>query len=210
MFNVCPNCGEYTADKAIVPDGAYAICRKCNFRQKFIRLPLFIVTGAGGVGKSTVCLRLTAKMKEVVVLDSDILWRAEFDQPETNFREYREIWLRVCKNVSQAGKPVVLCGGGEPTQFEQCIERRYFSQLHYLALICDDQILVSRLRNLPPRLGPLKDEYIEKQVVFNRWLLNNAQNTEPPMALLDTSEITVDETVEKVEQWIRSFLNRRA
>ena len=80
-------------------------------------------------------------MKEVVVLDSDILWRAEFDQPETNYREYREIWLRVCKNISQAGKPVVLCGGGEPTQFEQCIERRYFSQLHYLALICDDQIL---------------------------------------------------------------------
>ena len=135
------------------------------------------------------------------------LWRAEFDQPETNFREYREIWLRVCKNISQAGKPVVLCGGGEPTQFEQCIERRYFSQLHYLALICDDQILVSRLRNLPPGLGPLKDEYIEKQVLFNRWLLNNGQNAEPPMTLLDASELTVDETVEKVERWIRSFMN---
>jgi adenylate kinase family enzyme len=203
MFNVCSSCGEYRADKVIVPEGAYAICPNCSFRYKFIRLPLFILTGASGVGKSTVCLGLAAKMKDVVVMESDILWRAEFNQPETNYREYRETWLRVCKNISQAGKPVVLCGVGVPTQFEQCIERRYFSELHYLALICDDQILSSRLT----WRGSLEDEYIKGQVVFNRWLLNNAQNTKPPMAHLDTSEITEAETVEKVERWIRSFMN---
>ncbi len=210
MFNVCPNCGDYRADKDIGPEGVHAICPNCRFRYKFIRLPLFILTGASGVGKSTVCLELAAKMKDVVVMESDILWRAEFNQPETNYREYRETWLRVCKNISQAGKPVVLCGVGEPTQFEQCIERRYFSQLHYLALICDDQILASRLRSLPTRRRSFKDEHIKQQVVFNRWLLNNTQNTEPPMTLLDTSEITVDETVEKVERWIRSFINGHA
>jgi broad-specificity NMP kinase len=203
VFNVCPNCGECRADKAIVLEGPYAICPNCRFRQKFIRLPLFILTGSSGVGKSAVCLGLAAKMKDVVVMESDILWRNEFDQPETDYREYRETWLRVCKNISQAGKPVVLCGVGVPTQFEQCIERRYFSELHYLALICDDQILPSRLT----WRGSLTDEYIAEQVLFNRWLLNNAQNTEPPMTLLDTSEITVDETVEKVERWIRSLMN---
>ena len=206
MFNVCSNCGEYRADKTIVPGGVYAICPNCRFRYEFVRLPLFILTGASGVGKSTVCLALAAKMKDVVVMESDILWRAEFNQPETDYREYRETWLRVCKNISQAGTPVVLCGVGVPTQFEQCIERRYFSELHYLALVCDDQILPSRLT----WRGSLKDEYIKEQVIFNRWLLNNAQNTEPPMTLLDTSEITVDETVEKVERWIRSFINGHA
>ena len=207
MFNVCPNCGEYRADKAIVPEGVLAICPNCNFRFKFMQLPLFILTGASGVGKSTVCLELAAKMKDVVAMESDILWRVEFDQPETNYREYRETWLRVCKNISQAGKPVVLCGVGEPTQFEQCIERRYFSELHYLALICDDQILAERLGNRPTLHGSSKNEFIKEQVVFNRWLLNNAQNTKPPMTLLDTSEITVDETAEKVVRWIRSFIN---
>lgn len=210
MFNVCPNCGEYRADKAIEPEGAYAICPNCRFRCKFIRLPLFILTGASGVGKSTVCLELAAKMKDVVVMESDILWRAEFNQPETNYREYRETWLRVCKNISQAGKPVVLCGVGEPTQFEQCIERRYFSELNYLALICDDQILPSRLQKRPTWRGSSKDEHIKEQVLFNRWLINNAQNIEPPMTLLDTSEISVGETAEKVERWIRSFMNGHA
>ena len=210
MFNVCPNCGEDRADKAVAPEGAYAICPDCRFRHKFLRLPLFILTGASGAGKSTVCLELAARMKEVVVMESDILWRAEFDQPETNYRDYRETWLRVCKNISQAGRPVVLCGVGEPTQFEQCIERRYFSELHYLALICDDQTLVSRLRNRPPSRASSNDECIKEQVVFNRWLLNNAQNTEPRMALLDTSEITAEETAKKVERWVRSFINGHA
>jgi hypothetical protein len=144
-------------------------------------------------------------MKTVVVMESDILWRAEFDQPETNYRDYRETWLRVCKNISQAGKPVVLCGVGEPTQFEQCIERRYFSELHYLALICDDQILASRVT----WRRPLRAEYIKEQVVFNRWLQDNAQRTEPPMTLLDTSEITIDETVDKVERWVQGLMNGR-
>jgi len=205
MFNVCPNCGEDRADKTIV-EGPYAICPNCRFRHKFLRLPLFILTGASGVGKSTVCLGLAAGMKDVVVMDSDILWRPEFNQPETNYREYRETWLRICKNISQAGRPVVLCGVGVPNQFEPCIERRYFSELHYLTLICEAEILASRLRNRPPTRGTYNDECIKGQVAFNGWLLNNAQNTEPPMTLLDTSEITVDETVAKVEQWVRSFL----
>jgi adenylate kinase family enzyme len=205
MFNICPNCGEYRADKVVVLEEGHAICPNCSFRSKFIRLPLFILTGASGVGKSTVCLELAARMKDAVVMESDILRREEFNRPETNYREYRETWLRVCKNISQAGKPVVLCGVGVPTEFEQCIERRYFSELHYLALICDDQILASRLRNRPAWRGPSNDERVKEQVMFNRWLINNAQNTEPQMTLLDSSEITVNETVEKVERWIRSF-----
>jgi len=208
MFNICPNCGDYRADKIIAPEGPYSICPRCHFQHKFLRLPLFILTGASGVGKSTVCLGLVTRMKDVVVLDSDILWRPEFNQPETNYRDYRETWLRVCKNISQAGRPVVLCGVGEPTQFEECVERRYFSKLHYLALTCDDQNLISRLRKLPPWRGrPIREELINDQIRFNHWLVDNAQNTEPPMTLLDTSEITLDEIVEKVERWIRSFMN---
>ena len=204
MFNVCPNCGDYRADKIVVPEAV--VCPNCNFRLKFIRLPLFILTGASGAGKSTVCLELAAKMKDVVVMESDILWRPEFDKPETNYRDYRETWLRVCKNISQAGKPVVLCGVAVPAQFEQCTERRYFTELHYLALICADEVLASRLRNRQRLRGSRKDEFIQEQIAFNRWLKNNAQNTEPPMSLLDHSEITLDETVEKVEQWIRSLM----
>ena len=207
MFNVCPNCGEYRADKIIVPEGAYAVCPNCGFQHRFTRLPLFILTGASGVGKTTACLALAAKAKEFVVMESDILWREEFNQPATDYRNYREMWLRVCKNISQAGKPVILCGAGVPAQFEQCIERRYFSNIHYLALVCDDETVASRLRKRPAWRGSSSDEYIEEHIKFNRWLIVNAQDTEPPMTLLNTSETTVDESVAAVERWIHSHLN---
>ena len=206
MFNVCRNCGELRVDKIIDPEGLYAICPNCDYKHEFLRLPLFVITGASGTGKSSTCLALVAKTKDFVVMDSDILWRSEFEQPDTDYRNYRESWLRVCKNISQAGKPVVLCGASLPEQFEQCIERRYFSEIHYLALVCSDEALESRLRSRPAWRNSSDEEYIKTHVAFNRWLKENAGNTEPPMSLLDTSEITVAESVERVEDWLRDCL----
>jgi len=202
MFNVCPNCGEYRADKIVLPEGPYAVCPVCEYRHMFIRLPLLVLTGASGVGKTTTCLALAAKTKDLVVMESDILWRDEFNQPATDYRNYRETWLRVCKNISQAGKPVVLCGAAVPEEFERCVERRYFSDIHYLALVCGDEVLASRLRNRPAWRGSSEDEYIKEHVGFNGWLKENARGTQPPMALLDTTEITADESVERVEGWV--------
>jgi len=205
MFNVCPNCGEYRVDKIIMPEGPYAVCPVCEYQHKFVRVPLFVLTGASGVGKTTACLALAARMTDFVVMESDILWRDEFNKPETDYRNYRETWLRVCKNISQAGKPVILCGAGIPAQFEQCVERRYFSEIHYLALVCDDEVLASRLRSRLAWRG-VSTEYIDRHVEFNRWLKANAQNTLPPLSLVDTSNITVSETVERVEQWAKSVI----
>ena len=207
MFNVCPNCGELRADKIILTEGPYAVCPNCEYQHKFLRLPLFVITGASGVGKSTICLALAAKTKDYVVMDSDILWRAEFDQRSTDYRNYRETWLRVCKNISQAGKPVILCGAGVPTQFEVCVERRYFSAIHYLALVCTDEALESRLRNRPTWRGSSDDEYIKNHLTFNRWLKENARSSQPRMSLLDTSEIKVEETVAHVENWLRDSIS---
>ena len=206
VFNVCPNCGEYRADKIIVPAGAYAVCPNCEYQHQFIRLPLFVLTGASGVGKTTTCLALAARAKDLVVMESDILWRDEFNQPATDYRSYRETWLRVCKNISQAGRPVLLCGAGVPEQFEQCVERRYFSDIHYLALVCEDEVIASRLRSRPAWRGSSAEGYIEEHVAFNRWLKDNARRTRPPIAVLDTSAITVDESVAGVEDWINKCL----
>ena len=207
MFNVCPNCGEYSADKVI--EGESAICPNCGFQHKFIQLPLFVLTGASGTGKTTTCLALAARAKDFVVMESDILWRDEFSKSTNDYRDYRETWLRVCKNIAQAGKPVVLCGSAVPDQFERCIERRYFSTVHYLALICDDEILASRLRNRPGWRGSSGDEYIAEHIAFNRWLVNNAQSTQPPMTLLNTAQLTLNESVVAVEQWLRGHRNLR-
>jgi predicted ABC-type ATPase len=206
MFSVCPNCGEYAVEKRIDPSGPFAICPHCQYAHPFLQQPLFIISGASGTGKTTVCLSLISMLNECVVLEQDILWGLVPATPEDNYRSYRNIWLRVAKNIGQAGRPVVLCGTALPEQFEECPERRYFSTLPYLTLVCDDHLLVERLKQRPQWRQTHRPEVLEKMVQFNRWLKANASLTKPAMTLYDTSRENVDETVEYVVKWVRERL----
>jgi chloramphenicol 3-O-phosphotransferase len=202
MINVCIQCGIYRPDKVIDPVGPYAICPECGFKHSFLQMPLLIVSGASGTGKSTICQNIIGRVSQAVLLDSDILWRPEFNTPETNFRNYFETWLRVCKNISQSGRPVVLFGAGVgvPENIEGCIERRYFSQVYYLALVCSDEILAVRLQQRPDWRGSRDPVYIEEHVRFNRWF--KAYDRQPSIALVDTSYLSPDETARQVASWI--------
>ena len=200
MFNVCHRCGAYHADKIIDPAGPYAVCPACGFPHPFQQLPLFIVSGASGAGKTSVCQHITGMVKDVVPLDQDILWGPAFDQPETNYRDFFETWLRLCKNIGQSGRPVVLfgAGAGVPANIEPCVERRYFTTVHYLALVCADEVLVERLSRRPAWRASSDPAFVESQVQFNRWFKTQA----PAITLLDTTAATVPETNARVVEWI--------
>lgn len=208
MFNVCYACGLYRVDKTIetaeAPGLALALCPACGHRHRFRRQPLLVVSGASGAGKSTVCQQLAGVLDTVVMLDIDILWRPEFDQPETNYREFFETWLRVAKNIGQAGRPVVLVGAGVgvPQNLEMCVERRYFGEIHYLALVCDDDILAARLRSRPAWRQSGDEATIASQQAFNRWFRTHRAGEAPVIDLLDTTALSLDQTTGEVAAWI--------
>ena len=210
MFNVCVQCGLYRADKLIDASSSYAICPECGYQHPFLRLPLLVVSGASGSGKTAVCHHLTGQLPQAILLDSDILWQAEFNEPEHNHRDYFETWLRVCKNVSQSGRPVVLFGAGigVPENLENCIERRYFSEIHYLALTCDARILTKRLQQRPAWRGSQAPSYIDEHIRFNQWFLNyKPSNTHPPITTLDTTHSSLKETAVSVQTSIQDTIN---
>ena len=212
MMNVCVNCGEYRADKTIDSSGPCALCPVCGHAHRFLQLPLLIVAGASGTGKSTVCHALLASASEAVLLDGDILWRPEFNRPRDNYRDFFETWLRVAKGISQSGRPVVLfnAGMGVPENIERCVERRYFADVHYLALVCDDEVLEQRLRARPAWRKSGAPENVEEQLRFNRWFKEKARHGPFAVELLDTTGIYVEETTEQVATWIQSKLSATA
>jgi hypothetical protein len=203
VFNVCPACGQYAERKAVDPDHGLAICPFCGHGYLFRRLPLFLLTGASATGKTAVCLRLPQALPECVALECDILWRPEFAQPERDYRDFRNTWLRVAKNIAQAGRPVLLSGSAIPSQYEACPERRYFAQSHYLALVCDGTELARRLAKRPDWRRSAGTQTIERMSAFNQWFKDNAERTDPPMALLDTTQLTVEDVVGEVVAWVR-------
>jgi len=110
MTNTCFQCGIYRADKIIDPDGPVAICPECGYRHRFAQLPLLIVSGASGSGKSTVCQILLGRSTRVVILDSDISpwcvttkrWRNDFVDDQSGAAHASLLMLR-----TPAVQPVV-------------------------------------------------------------------------------------------------------
>lgn len=208
MFNVCAQCGLYHADKEIDSVNSVAICPECGHKYPFRQLPLLLICGPSGAGKSTIVRRLSRDITAAVMLEGDILWQSEFATPEDNHRRFFETWLRVAKNISQAGRPVVLfIAGALPSNVEPCIERRYFSQTHYLSLVCDNDVLADRLRQRPSWRESGSEQFINDNIAFNDWLKTNGAQQTPPLKLLDTTADTIEQSSQAVAEWIGRILS---
>lgn len=162
---------------------------------------LFLVGGASGAGKSTVRTLLRDVVAAAVLFESDVLWRAEY---EDDGRTFVRLWLRLAADVARPDRPVVIFGGGfaMPENIEPLPERAAFARVHYLALVCDDAELAARIRR---RSAPRRTDeaHIAEQAAFNRWLRAHGATTTPPIALVDTTRIDADEAAARVAAWIR-------
>jgi predicted kinase len=207
MFNVCPACGLVSEEKQVrPPHGVQAelVCQYCGHTHPFLRLPLFAVSGASGTGKSTLALALAQRDRGCLHLESDILWRAEFDRPDQNYRDYRSLWLRLCANIGQGGRPVVLYGSVTPDQFDQCPERAFLGPIHTLALVCAPEVLAERLRSRPAWRAAGSADFIEKMLRFNAWFLEHAERSQPAMTLFDTTHASLEDTCTALLAWIQA------
>lgn len=146
-------------------------------------------------------------MTTTILLEGDLLWSPAYDVPEDNYRDFFESWLRLAKNINQSGWPVTLFNAGAiPPNLENCIERRYFSATHYLALVGDDETLKARLRARPSWRASNDPAFIEAQLAFNHWLKEEGPRAAPPVALLDTTAAGEYETASAVAHWIECKL----
>ena len=114
------------------------------------------------------------------------------------------------KNIAQSGRPVALFGAGMgvPSNLEGLVERRYFSAIHYLALVCSDEELTRRLRVRPAWRDSGGDAWVESQLAFNRWFRETGAFGKPSIELLDTTGIPLEQTAAQVEAWIRGKVQR--
>jgi adenylate kinase family enzyme len=204
MINVCEKCGQYRNDKIVNKENSNIICPECGHIKSYKLLPLFMVSGASGSGKSTICNYFAEKTNSFIVLDMDILWNKYFDKPENNYKDFFETWLRMAKNISQADLSVVLFGAGcIPKNIEDCIEKRYFSEIHYLGLICKKETLEKRLNNRPKWRKSSDKEFIEKQIEYNNYIKTNKE-----IKKFETDNITIEGMSEKIKKWVEEAIKK--
>ena len=70
-------------------------------------------------------------------------------------------------------------GTALPEQFEECSERHYFAEIHYLALVCDDAALAERLRARPAWRASGGEDVVEVMLRFNAYLMTRTTIEDP-------------------------------
>jgi molybdopterin-guanine dinucleotide biosynthesis protein len=193
----CERCGTLGVDAC--PDGSIVLlaCPSCGHEEERRRLPFFSVTGPSGSGKSTLVRRLWRELPECVTLDGDLLWNPKIWKEREAFYT---LWLSLAAQISQSGRPVVLCTAAMPDDWHNATPRVLVANVHMLALVCDETELLSRLAT---RVRPLDVEgpadFLEQTLTFNRWLSEHVEH-------IDTSTHDPDETAGRVTAWVRSHL----
>jgi hypothetical protein len=94
-----------------------------------------------------------------------------------------------------------------PENIEPCVERRYFSEVHYLALVCNDEELVRRLQARPAWRGS-QPSFAEQQIQFNRWF-KEQENGSQRISLIDTTGFSLAASAGQVGTWIRDRIDSR-
>jgi hypothetical protein len=192
---VCGACGDYNA--LLVDKSAQrARCMSCGRVEPMRIVPLFIVTGASGAGKTAVVAELRRLMPDWDVFETDIMWGDDWQQVKNN-------WLRIAHSIAQSGRGTLLCGTMLPEEIDRCDHRDRFSQVYYLNLHCDDAARDARLR-ARPGWRRCTEEFIAEHRKFARWLLDNAATAfDPPMITVDTTNASVSAVAGQIRDWAR-------
>lgn len=194
MALVCPGCGDYIQPLVSVETQSMR-CPTCQHVEAQRIVPLCIVTGTSGVGKTTVVPFLRRLLPDWEIFDTDIIHAADWQQHRSN-------WLRLAHAIAQNGRYTLLCGTLLPADIDRCDHRPFFSKVCYLNLHCDDATRAARLVARPVWRQSASSDFITHHRQFAQWLLDHATTDfDPPLLTIDTTNLTPVETARQIQQW---------
>lgn len=197
MIEVCLHCGNRAWNKYI--EEQTIVCPICGSKWDFLKFPLFFITGASGVGKTTAAQILQRKTQNFIVLDADMFYNIMPHNTEEDALKQTEQIMYFSRNAMQCGKPLVWTKAGDIDILSIASGKSYFSEIACLALVCSDEQLQSRMRD---GRGIKDAEWIHCSLDYNRYFLEHNKIGNTQYELLKVDDKTPEETATEIEHWL--------
>ena len=102
MIGICPACGNHRWDKTVTQ--TEIICPRCAHRWGYRRLPVFILSGCSGVGKTTTGQELLGRQTDFLVLDADLFYNIMPHESDADYQKQVEQTLSLARNLIMDGR----------------------------------------------------------------------------------------------------------
>jgi gluconate kinase len=190
----CMHCGPGTSLQA--DRQAHLLrCPRCGQQPRLPGLPLFVVTGASGTGKTTIVEPLRRRLPDCEVFETDLILHVA----ALGWDTWRSTWLQLAHAIALNGRASVLCGSLLPEHLEGLSARRLVGPIHFCNLDCPDQVLADRLRARPSWRGWTEERIVEHQ----RFAARLRARIRPTF---DTSMLSADAVADRVANWVHRLL----
>lgn len=201
MIGICAKCGNYKWDKTV--ENGKITCPDCNHSWSYIEMPLFILGGCSGIGKTTTGIELMQKQNDVVVLDVDIFGGIQHATTEDDYMRRIDTLEALSRNISQCGKPVLWTMAGNLDMLPKSYNTRFFSGIHALILTVDENALRKRMTE---GRGITDSGWIEGSVGYNAYLSSHSSIGDLQYDKLDITDKTPEEVANAVIKWYKKYL----
>lgn len=203
MIGTCPKCGNSEPNKQISENKKYIICQQCGHQWKYKTMPLFVLTGCSGVGKTTTAQELIQRDTKFIVMDADFLYNIMLHNTDEDCKNWVEQIMSLSKNIMQSGKPLLWTMAGLLDYFENTYNRRFFTEVYFLALVCKTEELEKRMREG----RHISDtNWINSSIDYNRWFIENGIVSNHKIDIYDITGKSVSEVADYVTQWVEARL----
>jgi predicted kinase len=171
-------------------------CPRCGTESWLPGLPLLVVTGASGSGKSTITGSLRSLLPGCLVFETDVILHVA----ALGWDTWRNTWLQIAHAAALGGQVTVLTGSLTPDQLERLPARKLIGPIHFALLDCPDDVLAGRLRARPAWRGTSTEARIIEHQRFAAWLRARIRPS------FDTSAASAAEVASGVAAWVQAVL----
>jgi ribosomal protein S27AE len=189
----CMTCGPGTVMDAD-PRAHRLHCPSCGSESWLPALPLFVVTGASGTGKSTITEPLQRLIPGCLVFETDVILHVA----ALGWDTWRNTWLQLAHAAALGGRATILTGSLTPDQLERLPARKLVGPIHFALLDCPDDVLAARLRARPAWRSSSTEAKITEHQRFAAWLRARISPS------FDTSAASAAEVAARVAAWIQA------